>query len=390
MEPIYLDHNATTPLRPEVREAMAPYLDDAFGNPSSLHRWGRTTAAALDDARARVARVLGARASEVHFVRGGTESDNLAVQGRALAARSEGREPRVAASAVEHSAVLEAMDAAVVGGGERHLVPVGRDGRLDPDAIRDVLALRPDVLSVMWVNNEVGTILPVPELAELAAGAGVPLHTDAVQAMGKVPVRVDRVPVSLLTLTGHKIYGPRGTAVLFVREGVRILPLVRGGGQERGLRPGTEDVAGAVGLAEALERIVEERADEAARLEALRNRLEAAILARFPDVRVHGAEGPRAPHVTNLGIPGVDATALVQALDMEGVAASSGSACHSGAHKVSHVLSALYGPDADVASVRFSLGKLTDDDAVTRASDVAIRVIERLRSLARAGAGTRG
>jgi cysteine desulfurase len=384
MEPIYMDHAATTPLRPEVRDAMAPYLSDVFGNPSSAHSFGRKAAVALSEARERLASVLGARPPEIYFVRGGTESDNLAVRGRAWAIRALGDVPVAAASAVEHSAVLESVEAVQTEGGEAHIIGVDPSGGLDEDVLDAVLALRPAVLSVMWVNNEVGTVLPVPAVAERARAAGVAMHTDAVQAVGKVPIRLDQVPVDLLTLTGHKVYGPRSTGMLFVREGTDLVPGLLGGGQERGLRPGTEDVAGAVGLSEAVALVVDELEAESARLERLRRQLESRLLERHPDLKIHGSEGPRAPHVSNLGVPGVDSTALVQALDLEGIAASSGSACHSGAAKTSHVLAALYGPDQVGGSVRFSLGHLTEEGGVQRCAEVAGSVIERLRHHAQA------
>ena len=382
MSSIYLDHNATTPVRPEVREAMAPFLGDVFGNPSSLHRWGRKAAAALDGARERVAALLGARPTEIYFVRGGTESDNLAILGRAQAARARGEVPRVAASAIEHSAILDALDAVVRSGGEARLIGVDRAGRLSAEDLEQVMALRPHVVSVMWVNNEVGTVLPVPEVAERATATGIAVHTDAVQAVGKLRVRVDETPVDLLTLTGHKIYGPKGTGLLFVRQGTDVCPGLFGGGQERGLRPGTEDVAGAVGLAEAVSRVVEEREKESSRMGALRDALEARLLNAYPDLVVHGGEGTRAPHVSNLGVPGVDANALIQSMDMEGVAVSSGSACHSGAAKTSHVLTAMYGAAAHTASIRFSLGRLSGEPEVKRAAEVATIVIGRLREMA--------
>ncbi len=381
MDSIYLDHCATTPVRAEVRAAMEPYLSEAFGNPSSAHAWGRRAAAALADARARLAEALGARPSEIVFVRGGTEGDNLAILGRARVARARGEQPAVAVSGIEHSAVLEAAEVVAEGGGVRHVIPVDARGRLDEDVLDRVLSQTPHVLSVMWVNNETGTVLPVPRVAAAAREAGVVFHTDAVQAMGKLPVRVDETPVDLLTVTGHKIYGPKGSGALFVRHGVEILPGVHGGGQERGLRPGTEDVAGAVGLAEAVWLAAAETDTESRRIGRLRDRLEGVLVARFPDLVVHGGDGERAPHVTNLGVPGVDGTAIVQAMDLEGLAVSSGSACHSGAARASHVLAAMYGADASTASVRFSLGKLSSEEQVERAASAAGDVIERLRRI---------
>lgn len=378
MLPIYLDHAATTPVRPEVREAMAPFQDRVFGNPSSLHRWGREASAALEDARAMCADALGARASEIAFVRGGTEGDNLAVLGRAARIRADGRTPTVVVTSVEHKAVLDAARQATVrGAGRLVTLEVAPDGAVDLDVLST--ALDGDALvSMMWVNNETGMCLPVAEAAERAQAAGATLHTDAVQAVGKVPVRVDRVPVDVLTVTGHKIYGPKGTGLLFVRSGTALSPLVHGGGQERGLRPGTEDVGGAVGLATALRLVVEEQPAEAERLSALRDALEARLTASVPGVRINAGSASRAPHVSSLAIPDVDGQALLMALDLEGIAASGGSACNSGAAKASHVIAALYGADDRHATVRFSLGRTTTLDDVARAAEATLTVLRRL------------
>ncbi len=379
MRPIYLDHAATTPMREEVRAAMAPLLTDRFGNPSSAHRWGREASAALEEARSNVASALGARPSEIHFVRGGTESDNLAVAGRVAAwTREHGRAPRVALSAVEHKAVLEASESAVAAEGELVTLDVSDTGELDRKALGSALSDGVAVVSVMWVNNETGLVLPVPEIAELARDAGTCMHTDAVQAVGKVEVRVDRTPVDLLTLTGHKIYGPKGTGVLFVRSGVALDPILHGGGQERGLRPGTEDVAGAVGVAVALCLAVDERESEAARLGSLRDRLEGALRERIPGLRVNAGGAPRAPHITSVGIEGVDGQALLAALDLEGIAASGGSACNSGSTVASHVIRALYGPRDVRATLRFSLGRSTTATDVDRAVAVTAATVERI------------
>jgi cysteine desulfurase len=278
MKPIYLDHAATTPVRDEVTRAMALCLTESFGNPSSIHRWGRAAAAALDEARDTCAKAIGAKASEVYFVRGGTESDNMAVMGRAARLRSDGQSPTVVVTEVAHKAILDAARQATArGAGRLVTLAVGPDGSLDGGALDLALAEAATVLSVMWVNNETGTIMPVHELARRAGAAGATFHTDAVQAVGKVPVRVDEVPVDLLTLTGHKIYGPRGCGLLYVRSGTHLSPLLHGGGQERGLRPGTEDVAGSVGLATALNLAVEEQEAEATRLGGLRDALEAGM-----------------------------------------------------------------------------------------------------------------
>jgi cysteine desulfurase len=392
LQPLYLDHAATTPVRSEVREAMEPYLTDTFGNPSSAHAWGRRASAALEEARARAAAALGARPSEIYFVRGGTESDNLAILGRAAAVFALGGRPLVVHSTIEHKAVLEAAEAAAESGGGARSIDVDRRGHLQMDELDRALEQDPAVVSVMWVNNETGTVLNIAEVAGLARSRGAVVHTDAVQAVGKVPVSVagDSAP-DLLTVTGHKIYGPKGTGILYVRDGVALAPLLFGGGQEKGLRPGTQDVAGAWGMARALELAVEEQPAEAVRLAGLRDQLEASLLSRIDGLVVHGSEGERAPHVSNLGIPGADQEALLAALDLEGIAVSSGSACNSGVTRASHVLRALYGHAADQrATVRFSLGRATTEADVSRAADTTADVVARLRAhSASAGAGAR-
>jgi cysteine desulfurase len=382
MDPLYLDHAATTPIRAEVREAMEPFLGRVFGNPSSLHRWGREAAAALMEARATCAAALGARFSEIHFVRGGTESDNLAIRGRLERLRAEGHTPTLAVSAVEHAAVLGAAEEATARvAGRLEKLPVAADGSVDLDRLDRALDAAPAVVSVMWVNNETGMLLPVPEVAERCRAAGATFHTDAVQAVGKVPVRVDALPVDLLTATGHKLQGPKGTGLLFCREGTWLSPLLHGGGQERALRPGTEDVAGAVGLAAALRLAVAELDAEAPRLEALRERLERELAEALPGIRVNGGQAPRAPHIASVAIPGVKGEALLMALDLEGLAVSGGAACHTGAVKGSHVISALYGEDDPHATVRFSLGAATTADDVARAARITASVVERLRAV---------
>ncbi|MGD8320741.1 MAG: cysteine desulfurase family protein [Gemmatimonadota bacterium] len=381
MKPIYLDHAATTPLRAEVRAAMDAVHDGAFGNPSSLHRWGREASSALEEARATCAAALGARSSEIYFVRGGTESDNLAILGRAGFLRADGQLPTVVVTAVDHSAVLAAADAATArGAGRRVTLSVSPDGSVDLDALDRALASGPAVVSMIWVNNETGMVLPVEEVAARVAASGGTFHTDAVQAAGKVPVGVQRLPVDLLTVTGHKIYGPKGTGLLYVRSGTALRPLLHGGGQESTLRPGTQDVAGAAGMATALRLALEEQAVEARRLQTLRDALEARLTASLEGIRVNAGEAPRAPHVASVAIPDVDGQALLMALDLEGIAASGGSACSSGATKASHVIAALYGDDDPFATVRFSLGRSTAEDDVDRAARVVAEAVGRLRA----------
>ena len=381
---VYLDSAATTPLRPEARAALLPFLDGRFGNPSSLHRAGREARAALEDARARLARVIGASPREVVFTRGGTEADALAVLGRAR----EVRGAPVAVSAIEHKAVLATARAAEAEGSPLVVLPVDGGGVVDLAAVDAALERGPAVVSVMWANNEVGTLQPVEEIGARCRAAGVVFHSDAVQALGKVPVRADRAAVDLLSFTAHKLGGPKGVGALYVRRGTRLRPLLFGGGQEGGLRPGTEDVAGAVAFAAAAEAAEAERDSAMARIGALRDRLEAGLRARIPGVRVNAAGAPRLPTISNVSIPGADAEAMLAALDLAGIAASSGSACSSGAVEPSHVLVAM-GLDRDAAapSIRFSLGPWTTEGEIDRVVTVFPAIVERVREIR---AGPRG
>ncbi len=378
--PIYLDHAATTPVRAEVAAAMSTSLAEDFGNPSSGHAWGRRARGRLEAARALVAASLGATPDRVFFTRGGTESDNLAVLGRVRHALDTGVSPHVVTSAVEHPAVVEAAERAVEEGG-RHTAIGFRDGAFDLDALERTLGEdRPALVSCMWVNNETGLVLPIGEIAALCRGWGVPLHSDAVQAVGKLPVDWADAPVDLLTVTGHKIYGPKGTGALIARDFRTLRPLHFGGGQERGLRPGTEDVAGAAGFAEAVRLAVAEAPAEAARLGALRDAVEAGLLARIPGARVNAGSLPRAPHILSLGLPGVDSDTLLAALDASGVAASGGSACASGSSAPSGTLAALH-PGDGAAALRLSFGRLNRGrDAVPVVHAVA-EAVERTLSL---------
>jgi cysteine desulfurase len=375
-DPVYLDYAATTPLRPEAREAMLDVLARRWGNPSSVHRWGREARATLEDARARFAAVIGAGPAEIVFTRGGTEADNLAVLGRA---RGDGP---VVCSAIEHKAVLSASKVAA-GGDDRRLriIPVDAHGVVDVDALAAIVRDQaPALVSVMWASNEVGAVQPVERVAEVCAAAGVPFHSDAVQAQGKVPVRVDRVAVDTLAFSAHKLGGPRGAGVLFARRGTKLDPLLHGGGQERGLRPGTEDVASAVAFAVAAELAEAEREETMARIAALRARLEAGLCERIPGLRINAVAAPRLPTISNLSVPGADPEMLLVALDLEGIAASSGSACSSGAVEPSHVLLAMgLPPELAGPSVRFSLGRDTTEQDVERVLEVFPRVVERVR-----------
>lgn len=383
--PIYLDHAATTPVRREVRAAMEPFYGSQFGNPSSAHRWGRAARAALDEARERLAACLGARADELCFTSGGTEGDNLAVLGPWRARRADGR-TAVVTTPIEHKAVLAAMHHAATEGAEERVLGVGAHGVVDEASAAALVGDDVVVCSVMWVNNETGVVQPVPALAERARAVGAVFHTDAVQAFGKVDVDVRRVPVDLLTLSGHKLGAPKGIGALYVRRGTPLAPLFHGGAQDRGRRPGTENVAYAVGLATAAELTLAERTAETARLTELRDALETRILAGVPDVVVHGREAVRAPHVTNVSAPGVDGAALLLALDLHGVAASGGSACQSGNPEPSHVLLAMgVEPGLAASAVRFSVGALTTPACVERVGALFPSLVAKARAAAVAG-----
>ena len=376
-DPVYLDYAATAPLRPEARDAMLAVLSERWGNASSIHRWGREARAALEDARARFAAVIGASPAEIVFTRGGTEADNLAVIGRASVEATKS----IACSAIEHKAVLQSARAVAADGRALHEIGVDQDGRVDVGQVREIVAGDPPaVLSVAWASNEVGVIQPVDEIAAICRDAGVTFHSDAVQALGKLRVRVDEVAAALLAFSAHKIGGPKGVGALFVRRGTQLAPLMHGGGQERGLRPGTEDVAGAVAFAAAAEAAETEREEVMARIGALRDRLEAGLRARVPGLVVNSAAAPRLPTVSNVSVPGADPEMLLMGLDLEGIAASSGSACSSGAVQPSHVLLAMgLPPEMAGPSVRFSLGWGTTEKEVERVLEVFPGVVARVR-----------
>ena len=382
---IYLDHAATTPVREEVFEAMKPFFGARFGNPSSTHRWGREARAALDEARERVARCLGARPDEVCFTSGGTESDNLAILGVWREARASGRNA-VVTSPIEHKAILGAVHEAKAQGAEERMLEVDKTGTIVPasweNAVRDDVA----ICSVMWVNNEIGTIQNVPDLAEDAKSKGAVFHTDGVQAFGKVRIDAASQSFDLLSMSGHKIGAPKGVGALFIRRGTKLHPLFHGGMQDRGRRPGTENVAYAVALATAAELTIAEGERECERIRALRDRLEAAIVARVPDAVVHGRGAQRAPHVLNVSVPGTDSESLLMALDLQGIAASGGSACSSGSIEPSHVLQAIgVKPDIAGAAVRMSLGALSNDECIDRVADVFPALVMKARQFAAAG-----
>ena len=381
----YLDNNATTPLVPEVVEAMRRILAEVPGNPSSIHAAGRAARAALDDARESVAAGLGCLPREVVFTGSGSEADTLAVVGSYLALRERGR--HLVVSAVEHPAVRNAASfCAEALGAEVTFVKPDGEGVVHRDAVAE--ALRPDtvLVSLMAANNETGARMPVTEVGALCRERGVRFHTDAVQAVGRVPVSFAEWPVDLLSISAHKLHGPKGAAALLVRRGVKLRPVVQGGGQERGLRPGTENLAGIVGLATAL-RLALEALDAGAmdRVGALRDRLEAGLLAALPDLLVNGprAASARVPNTLNVSLAGAEAEGALIGLDRAGVAASSGSACSSGSVTPSPVLTAMgLAPARIASSIRLSLSRLTTGAEVDRALEVLPGIVQRLRDAA--------
>lgn len=380
-DPIYLDHAATTPVREEVFEAMKPFYGPRFGNPSSTHRWGREARAALDEARERVGRCLGARPDEICFTSGGTEGDNLAILGAWRALKTKGRTV-VVTTPIEHKAILGAVHQAVREGAEERLLAMTADGVVDLAGFDEVVDDAVAVCSTMWVNNEIGTIQPVPEMAARAKGRGALVHTDAVQAFGKIHIDAQKQQFDFLTISGHKFGAPKGIGALFIRRGTSIEPLMHGGMQDRGRRPGTENVAAAVGLARAAELTLAEWEGHCARLRKLRDKLEAGILARVPDAVIHGRGAERAPHIVNVSVPGTDSESLLMALDLRGIAASGGSACQSGSVSPSHVLMALgVRPDLASAAVRMSLGVLTTDHCIDRVIEVFPTLVTKARQL---------
>jgi cysteine desulfurase len=380
----YLDHAATTPMLPEAIAAVAEVMGQV-GNPSSLHAAGRSARRRVEEARESIAAALGARPSEVILTAGGTESDNLAVKGIYWARRAaDPRRRRVIASAVEHHAVLDAVDWLVAHeDAEVTWLPVDRTGQVDPEAFRAAIAADPDdvaLASVMWANNEVGTVQPVATLAEIAHEHGIPIHTDAVQAVGSVPVDFTAVGVDALTMTGHKLGGPPAAGALLLRRDVECVPLQHGGGQEREVRSGTVDVPGAVGLATATTLAVQRRAEAAARVAALRDELVAGVLAAVDGVIVNGHPHDRLPGIANLSFTGCEGDALLMLLDARGVECSTGSACSAGVAQPSHVLIAMGASPAEArGTLRFSLGSSSTADDVAAAVTAIVPAVERAR-----------
>ncbi len=378
MPRIYLDHAATTPVDEAVARAMVAVLESGYGNPSSVHAPGREARQRMSEAREKVAQLLGARPEEIVFTSGGTEADNLALVGVARACRERG--DHIVTTQVEHHAVLETCRALEAEGFRTTYVPVDHQGRVAPEAVAEALTPRTVLVSVMLANNEVGTLQPVARIAALVRSRGVYLHTDAVQAVGQVPVGVEELGVDLLSLSAHKMYGPKGVGALYVRRGVPLSPLLHGGGQERGRRSGTENVPGIVGLGKAAQMAHSEQPERQRGLTALRERLIRGIAARAPEAILNGHPTQRLPSNVSISFPGVTGEALVVDLDLKGVAISAGAACAAGTVEPSHVLRAM-GLSEQVAAgtVRLSLGRANTPEEVDQVLDILTEAVERLR-----------
>ena len=381
---IYLDHNATTPVDPSTVAAVTNALREQFGNASSVHAFGQAAKTIVDDARAAVAGLIGAGPQEIVFTSGGTESDNLAIRGVAEALLPAKRRHLIATS-IEHEAVLYTLTALAKRDWITTLLPVGGSGVVDPQALDAVITNDTALVSVMHANNEIGTIQPLAELAAIAHRHGVLFHTDAVQSVGKLKVDVADLDVDLLSLSAHKCYGPKGVGALWVRRGSRLVPTITGGKQERNRRAGTENVPGIAGLGAAARLALEKTETEAARIAALRDLLEAGILDRVSGTLVNGDPTRRISNTTNISFDRVEAESLLIALDLEGIAVSTGSACSSGTLQPSHVLRAMcFSPHRAQNSIRFSLGSGNTADEIDRVIDVLPNVVDKLRNVARA------
>ena len=378
---IYLDHNATTPVDPAAADAMMRALKDLFGNASSVHYYGQQAKAAIDDARSAVAALIGAEPSEIIFTSGGTEADNFAIRGAAEALELTGRKHLIT-SGIEHEAVLNTFKALAKRGWRTTVLPLDASGIVSPDRLREAMTGDTALVSIMHANNEIGTIQPIAELAAIAKGQGALFHTDAVQSAGKIPVSVRALGVDLLAVSAHKFYGPKGIGALWAKRGVRLSPFLSGGKQERNRRAGTENVPGAIGMGVAAAHAVQKMDAEGARLAALRDRLETGILSAVPNTEVNGSRAARVPNTTNISFDRIEAESLLIALDLEGVAVSTGSACSSGTLEPSHVLKAMnLSSHRAQNSIRFSLGAANNEEQIDHVISILPKIVTKLRSL---------
>ena len=380
MKKIFLDHAATTPTDPRVVEAMLPYFSDSFGNPSSIHSLGLETRTAVAEAREKVASLIGASGDEIVFTSGGTEADNLAIKGVAQANAQKGK--HIVTTRIEHHAVEESCRYLEKQGFKVAVVGVDKDGLVDPKDVERAVTPETILISVMHANNEVGTIQPITEISRVARSRGIYFHTDAVQTVGHIPAKVDDLGVDLLAISAHKLYGPKGVGVLYVRKGTRIVSFLHGGGQERGLRASTENVPGIVGLGKAAEIAQAEMDAESKHVTRLRDKLIRGLLERIPQIRLNGHPTQRLPNNVNVSVASVEGESLAVSLDLEGIAVSTGSACSSEAMEPSHVLTAM-GVPVELArgSVRFSLGKHNTDAEIDHVLEAFPRIVSRLRAM---------
>ncbi len=380
MKEIYLDYNATTPVDPRVVEAMIPYLKEHFHNPSSVYSGAKETKKAIEEAREKIASLIGASPKEIIFTGGGSEADNHAIKGVAFAFQEKGK--HIITSSIEHHAVLHACQFLEKIGFEVTYLPVDKYGIVHPHSLRKAIRDDTILVTIMMANNEIGTIEPIKELAEVTHEKNVLFHTDAVQAVGKIPVNVKELGVDLLSLSAHKFYGPKGVGALYIRRGVKIHPLIHGGGQERGRRAGTENVAGIVGAGKAAEIAMEEMEEEERKIRPLRDRLERELVKRIPEVIVNGHPEKRLYNTLNICVKYIEGEGMLALLDFYGISASSGSACTSGSLEPSHVLLAI-GLPHEIAhgSLRFSFGKYNTDEDVDKVIEVLPGIVERLRAM---------
>jgi cysteine desulfurase len=379
MKRIYLDYAATTPTHPDVVEAMLPYFSDSFGNPSSIYSYGQEAKGAVEKAREKVAALINARDEEIVFTSGGTEADNFAIEGVAFANPEHNH---IIISTIEHHAVIETCKFLERRGFEITYLPVDKDGLVDPDDAREAITNKTCLISVMHANNEVGTIQPIKELAAIAREAGIYFHTDAVQTAGQLPINVDELGMNLLSISAHKLYGPKGVGALYIRKGTRLVPFMHGGGQERNRRGSTENVPGIVGFGKATEIAREVMAGEIERQTRLRDRLIKSILEQIDGVRLNGHPTKRLPNNVNVSVDYVEGESMLLNLDLENICASTGSACSSSSLEASHVLLALgLGHEQAHGSLRFTIGKWTTEEDIDRVMEVLPRIVSKLRAM---------
>ncbi len=380
MKKIYLDHNATTPVHSEVVKEMLPYYREIYGNASSFHQFGQQARKAVEEAREKVAVFIGAKSGEIIFTGGGTEADNFAIKGIAYANQAKGK--HIITSSIEHHAVLNSCKYLEKQGFRITFLPVDKYGLINPEEVKKTIGEETILISIMHANNEMGTIEPVAEVGKIAKEKGIYFHIDAVQSAGKIPVKVDELNVDLVSLSGHKLYGPKGVGILYIRKGTKIQPLIHGGHHEKNKRAGTENVPGIIGLAKAMEIASVTMEEEAIRLTNLRDRLWVRINEKIEDVFLHGHERERLPNTLNLSFEGVEGEAIILDLDMKGIAVSTGSACTSGTLEPSHVLKAMgVNPQVAQGAIRFSLGEGNTQEDIDYVADILSGIVNRLRGI---------